>query len=224
MNTLQERMEIFMRETQLSVTDIATIADVSRSAVSQWKGVKGKASQTIKDVSAAVKLQKKTGFSAEWLAEGKGPMRVAQSVVAAESAGFIAVHSVTLRISGGADGYAIDYVEEAGPAIFVPRAWIESNRYDPAALYAARVINGSMAPRLNQGDIVVFNTADAEPADGVLFAISYDGELVIKRLIRDQEQWWLSSDNPDKAKYPRKACTPRTRILGRALMHQSQNI
>lgn len=224
MNTLQERMAIFMRETQLSITDIAKIAHVSRSAVSQWKGVKGKASQTIKDVSAAVNLQKKTGFSAEWLASGTGPMRVAQHVVAPESAGFLAIHSVTLRISGGADGYAIDYVEEEGPAIFVSRAWIESNHYDPSTLRAARVINGSMAPRLNNGDVVVFNTADVEPADGILFAISYDGELVIKRLIRDQGQWWLSSDNPDKARYPRKACTSSTRILGRALMHQSQHI
>ena len=41
------------------------------------------------------------------------------------------------------------------------------------------------------GDTVVINTAQAEPKDGAVFAVNYEGQLVIKRLVRDAGQWWL---------------------------------
>jgi phage repressor protein C with HTH and peptisase S24 domain len=63
-----------------------------------------------------------------------------------------------------------------------------------------------MEPGLYDGDTVVVNTEQVTPKDGVVFAVNYEGELVIKRLMRDAGQWWLRSDNADQRRYPRKTC------------------
>jgi phage repressor protein C with HTH and peptisase S24 domain len=60
--------------------------------------------------------------------------------------------------------------------------------------------------------------------DGEVFAANYDGELVVKRLVRDAGEWWLSSDNRDERRYPRKRCDEHTFILGRIVHKQSERI
>ena len=104
------------------------------------------------------------------------------------------------------------------------REWYERNGYQPDKLLAVRVSNGSMEPGLYDGDTVVVNTADTTPADGVVFAVNYEGELVIKRLVRDSGQWWLASDNPDQRRYPRKVCDEHAFLLGRIVHKQSEKI
>lgn len=48
--------------------------------------------------------------------------------------------------------------------------------------------------------------------------------VVIKRLIRDGGQWWLSSDNPDQRRYPRKVCDEHAYLLGEIVHKQSERI
>ena len=82
-----------------------------------------------------------------------------------------------------------------------------------------------MEPTLFDDDVVVVNTEDTEPKDGEVFAINYEGEPVIKRLVRDASTWWLSSDNPDQRRYPRKECMdPHCIIVGRVVHRQSERI
>jgi AcrR family transcriptional regulator len=77
MSTLQERMEVFQRETKMTIGEIAAEAKVTSSAVSQWFGRGNKLVKSIRDIRAAIYLERKTGFSALWLAQGEGPERVA---------------------------------------------------------------------------------------------------------------------------------------------------
>lgn len=75
-----------MTATGWSVGQIASIADVTSSAVSQWVGNgKGKQSKSIGNIAAAMKLEKESGFSALWLAQGKGP-KLADKAASAEPA------------------------------------------------------------------------------------------------------------------------------------------
>lgn len=67
-STLQERIAEIMSATGLSVGDIAGIADVSSSAVTQWKDGPTKSLKT----APATKLAAKTGYSAMWIATGEG--------------------------------------------------------------------------------------------------------------------------------------------------------
>ncbi len=49
--------------------------------------------------------------------------------------------------------------------------------------------------------------------------------MLIKRLVRDSGTWWLSSDNPDQRKYPRKECAGEVCILVGKIVHkQSERI
>lgn len=73
MTSLQDRMVELMTATGWKVGDIARIAGVTSAAVSQWVGNgKGKQSKSIGNVDAALRLQKASGFSWLWLAQGKG--------------------------------------------------------------------------------------------------------------------------------------------------------
>lgn len=77
--TLQERMVELMTATGWTVGEIARIAGVTSAAVSQWVGNgKGKQSKSIGNMTAALKLEKASGFSWLWLAQGKGSKLVAE--------------------------------------------------------------------------------------------------------------------------------------------------
>lgn len=54
--------------------------------------------------------------------------------------------------------------------------------------------------------------------------MNYEGELVIKRLVRGAGQWWLASDNPDQRRYPRKVCGEDVFCIGRIVHKQSERI
>lgn len=69
MTTLQERIAKLMAETGKTVGDLAAIAGVSSSAVTQWKDGPTKSLKT----APAVKLSTATGFNAMWIATGTGP-------------------------------------------------------------------------------------------------------------------------------------------------------
>jgi phage repressor protein C with HTH and peptisase S24 domain len=98
----------------------------------------------------------------------------------------------------------------------------------------ARIIyasGNSMAPLIQDGCVVLINTADTEPKDGKVYAIcTPEGGLVLKRLIRDYhpglgaQAWIMRSDNPDKTAYPDKLLPPddRTMIVGRAVWNDNR--
>ena len=135
-----------------------------------------------------------------------------------------AIRRVRFKLSAGASGFGIEYLgDEAAPIVF-QRQWYEQRGFAPDKLFAVKVANGSMEPGLFDGDTVVVNTAQSEPRDGVVFAVNYEGELVIKRLVRDAGQWWLCSDNPDQRRYPRKVCHEGTHILGEIVHKQSERL
>ena len=134
------------------------------------------------------------------------------------------VRRVRFKLSAGASGFAVDYPDDDDAPIVFRREWFESRGFDPAKLLAVRVLNGSMEPGIYDGDTVVINTADTTPKDGAVFAANYEGELVVKRLVRDAGQWWLASDHPDQRRYPRKVCDERVFLLGRIVHKQSEHI
>ena len=71
MTTLQDRIATLMAETGKTVGELADIAGVSSSAVTQWKDGPTKSLKT----APATKLASATGFSAMWIATGAGAMK-----------------------------------------------------------------------------------------------------------------------------------------------------
>lgn len=135
-----------------------------------------------------------------------------------------AIPRVQFKLAAGVSGFGVDYlVEDAAPIVF-RKDWYDGRGLDPVKLYALRVSGQSMEPGLWDGDTVVVNSADTQPSDGDVFALNYEGELVIKRMLRDEGSWWMVSDNPDQRRYPRKRCHEDTFVLGRIVHKQSERI
>lgn len=137
---------------------------------------------------------------------------------------FPSIKRVLFKLSAGASGFAVEYLQDDDAPIVFRREWFTSRGFQPSKLFAARVANGSMQPGLHPGDTVVVNTADTTPKDSEVFAINYEGELVIKRLVRDEGRWWLVSDNPDQRRYPRKVVGDGVFLLGRIVHKQSEHV
>ena len=135
-----------------------------------------------------------------------------------------AIRRVRFALSAGAHGYAVEYEQEPTAPIVFKRQWYERNGYRPEKLFAVRVMNGSMEPGLYDGDVVVVNTEATTPKEGCVFAVNYEGEMVIKRLVRDAGSWWLCSDNPDQRRYPRKVCDEHCILIGQIVHKQSERI
>ena len=175
------------------------------------------------------------GVSPDWLATGEGSMRAGD--IGAQPGGpaptpidlegnpdYPAVRRVKFKLSAGVSGFGVDYLVDDDAPIVFRREWFTGNGYRPEALFAVKVANGSMEPGLYDGDTVVVNTAQTTPRDGAVFAVNYEGELVIKRLVRDAGQWWLCSDNPDQRRYPRKLADEHCAIIGEIVHKQSERI
>lgn len=205
----------------LSQLTLALKAGVTQGTISQLENNPSQGSKHLPAIARALDV------SVDWLESGTGAMeRPKKAVIHPEETDqFIPIRKVDFRISAGIAGFAVDYLDdqEGGP-LFFQRSWYEARGFDPNKLYAIKVRGASMEPTLSDGDVVVINTADATPTDGDAFAANYEGELVIKRMIRDSGDWWLCSDNTDGRRFPRKRCDENTFILGRIVHRQSERI
>ena len=139
--------------------------------------------------------------------------------------GLVRIRRVQLRLQAGVHGYSIDADESDGSPLFFRADWLKLRGYKPDHLVAIKVMGQSMEPTLYPDDMVVVNTTDTEPKDGKVFAINYEGEAVIKRMVRDAGSWWLASDNPDQRRFPRKECADGACIIvGQVIHRQSEQI
>ena len=134
------------------------------------------------------------------------------------------IRRALFKLSAGVSGYEIEYENGESEPIFMARRWFEQNHYKPEKLIALKVNGRSMEPKMYDGDLAIVNTESTTPKDGVVFAVNYEGEMVIKRMKRDSGQWLLASDNPDKARFGDKVCTEACYLLGEVVYLQTETI
>lgn len=221
METLAKRLKSARKKSSLTQEQLAASAGVAQSDISKLERGDSLATTNI------VKLAKALGCAPEWLDTGEGEMSGssgATMINLENNADFPAVRKVRFKLSAGASGFAVEYQDEEGPPIVFGRKWLERKRLRADKLFAVNISNGSMEPGLNHGDTVVVNTESTQPKDGIVFAINYEGEMVIKRIVRDSGEWWLGSDNADQRRYPRKLCDEHCIIIGEIVHKQSETI
>lgn len=138
---------------------------------------------------------------------------------------YVEIKKVKLKLSAGLTGFTTELAEDDGRAISFRRDWLNKKGYSPDKLIAIDVKGDSMEPTMSDGDTVVINTADRTPRNGIAYAINYEGEDVVKRMLRDFGRWFLSSDNPDQRRYHRQECSAGTCIIiGKVVLLQRENI
>lgn len=216
--TIAERLTQSREAKGLTQEALARAAGVSQGTIGNIESGLRENPRELLAIAAAV------GVSPQWLKSGQGPKNPPGEISIDDNPDLPSIRRVKFKLSAGASGFGVEYLDDDDEPIVFRRAWFESRGLNPGKLFAVRISNGSMQPGLWEDDTVVVNTADTTPKDGEVFAANYEGELVIKRLVRDEGRWWLKSDNPDQGRYPRKACDEHVVLLGAIVHKQSERI
>jgi len=135
------------------------------------------------------------------------------------------IMKVKLRVQAGITGFQVEPEHYEGETHGVPTNWIQREGLNKGSLISIVVRGDSMEPSLYDGDTVVVNTADRKMVSGAVYVINYEGEAVVKRMLRDAGQWWLASDNPDQRKYHRQMCKgAECIVIGKVIRKESTHI
>lgn len=229
--SIGKRVREARTDAKMSQAQLARKVGIRQPTLSDLERGESHRSANLASMAAAL------GVNALWLETGRGPKRggdkdkamlrnrVREVSDEEEEETVSRIRRVTLRLSAGIIGFAVDSDSEDDNPIYFRKDWLLQRGYKPENLLAIRVKGTSMEPGLYEGDTVVINTADTAPKDGDVYAVNYEGEAVIKRLVRDAGAWWLSSDNPDQRRFPRKQCDGDTCLLiGKVIHKQSERI
>lgn len=137
----------------------------------------------------------------------------------------VQIMKVRLKVQAGITGFQVEPEHYDGETQGVPRKWIIREGLSQDALLSIVVRGESMEPALYDGDVIVVNTRDTKLVDGAVYVVNYEGEAVVKRMVRDAGQWWLASDNADQRKYHRKHCKgAECIVIGRVVRKESTHI
>lgn len=159
------------------------------------------------------------------------PAKVVRALVAAEDGAaandpdYVALPLKRVKIRAGVAGFSLDQTGNGtAGAVYVPRAWLAKRGINPEVAFASHVGGMSMWPRVQEGDVVVVNPGDTERRNGIVYAFNHDGEFVLKRLKKQLNRWYLTSDNPDKTQFPPVHADEGTFMIGRAVLLQAEEI
>lgn len=230
-NTYGERLAAALRSSGKSRLALSDAVGVSVQAIGSVVNGYTKAMTAENNAKAAAFL----GCDPNWLATGKGSMAAAMEPVATygESAPsedeFALVPQLDISAACG-DGKFVEHVVVKGGLAFKKSSLRDFGVPEGAArvIYAS---GGSMEPTIQDGCVVLLNTADTEPRDGRVYAICQpDGSIVLKRLVWDyspalgSQGWIMRSDNHNKTLHPDKTLPPdsRTMIVGRAVWNDNR--
>lgn len=224
MNTWHERLKYALSKRDKTPAELARATNNKPPSVAGWLSGETKMMGGDNATLTCAFL----GINQTWLFFGKGLSGLEDEVtppdliVLDESADYIGIKRVEFKISAGISGFEVEFLNGERAPILFRKDWYERNKFKPEKLFAIDVRGHSMEYTLEEGDLVVINTEDTKLEDGKLYAANYEGELVIKRLMRDSGNWWLSSDNPDKRKYANKLCNEGCSIIGRIVVIQKE--
>ena len=215
----------------LNKTTFAKVIGVSNPTITDWEkdsdlgGIKEIAGPNLTKICEALDV------TPGWLLYGKEaavtPLAGVRLVYEADKddPAFVHIPLVRLRLQAGMTGFQAEPDRRDDGELGMRKSWLRRNNFDPQHLVAIQVKGDSMEPALYEDDVVVINTADKKPVDGIAFAVNYEGEAVVKRLSRDAGDWWLTSDNVDQRKYHRKICRgDACIIIGRVVHKESDRI
>lgn len=156
---------------------------------------------------------------------GQGTVSKRVVVPEGDDPGLSRIPKVKLRLAEGTKSFEAEPEDHDGQTTTVPTSWIDRKALRRDQLLAVLVSDESMEPTLFAGDVAVINLDDTGLVDGVVYAMNYEGRLIIRRLERDAGEWWLKSDNLDQRKHGRKVFRPETCIvIGRVVRKESERL
>jgi len=136
-----------------------------------------------------------------WLLSGTGKKHVAAS---SSDGDWANIQGVRQSAALG-DGAAPDEYAETHKLKFRADS-LRRKKLTPEKLAVIYGKGESMHPTISDGDAILVDISDKTPKDGKLFVITYDGDLIAKRLMELDGTWYAKSDNDADPKWrkPRK--------------------
>ena len=192
-----------------SVVTLATAVGVSDNAIYKWLSGRGQPS-----VANLVALARAARVSVEWLATGEEISHSGQAVArAAEHGDFIFMPRSRIRFSSGREG--IMRSEQVVDSVAFRADWIKRVlRADPRDLILIEVTGDSMAPTVEDSDLILADLAEPRFRQDGIYLLRHDGGLTVKRIQRRPDgKILVRSDNP---KYE-SMVVPSVKIIGRVV-------
>lgn len=206
--SLANRITERLADLKMSQRELADRIGISQAAIHKLASGKTESSRKLVEIADALNC------SPEWLQKGinapdnDNPVEFSQ----------IPVLNVELSARVGS------YIEEENIIDWVPIAqdWIYDNHLAKKDLAIITVSGDSMIPRLQDGDMLLINTADRRATSGNIYAIEVEGELRVKRLMKRMDgSWAISSDNKSDPAYQDEIIShhnlEQLRVIGRAV-------
>jgi len=175
-----------------SVVALATAVGVSDNAIYKWLSGRGQPS-----VANLVALARAGRVSIEWLATGDEPAQGAQAITRAAAHGdFIFMPRNRIRFSSGRDGTIRS--EQVVDSIAFRAAWVKRVlNAEPRDLILIEVVGDSMAPTVEDSDLILANLAEPRFRQDGIYLLRHDSGLAVKRIQRRPDgKLLVRSDNP----------------------------
>ena len=108
----------------------------------------------------------------------------------------IPIRAVKLRLQAGVSGFVAEPDMEIDHGYFqVPKEVIDQLGLNPEDLIVTSVKGRSMEPMMFEDDKVLVDTSKRRPKDNECFAVNWNGEPIVKCLIKKSDHWCLYSFN-----------------------------
>lgn len=211
-------------ELDLSKAELARRVGVTRATVSMWESGQ---IESLKDDNL-LQLADLLNVSPRWLNSGRGPKRAPQGGTpsyqvrepdAPASYTFVARVQGAM-LSAGAGRVTWEH-EEIDSSHAFRRDWMKRKGLSVRDCRIVGVQGDSMAPYLQNGDVVLVNMGDRAIKSGEVYAIAVDDELRVKRLVKRADGGLeVRSDNPSP-QYPLEVIDAekidRLNVIGRVV-------
>lgn len=110
----------------------------------------------------------------------------------------IPIRAVKLRLQAGVNGFVAEPDLDVDHGYFqVPTYVIEKLQLNPANLIIMGVAGRSMEPMYFEDDKVLVDVSKTTPKNNECFAVNWNGESIVKCLIKKGREWALYSFNRD---------------------------
>lgn len=219
---LGKQVKFYREKKGMSLTDLAELVSDATGLNVEPATIRAIEERDSKSSKYATHIAKIFGLTVEQLQdEDRDYLENPPDSSMPSYADYAPIPIISAKASCGS-GYINDNVELLGN-FAMPRQMLKKMGVSPSNAEIIFAYSWSMFPTIRNGSHVLINKADKIPQEGKIFVICLNGELVLKRLFKQNEKWLLRSDNPDKNEFPDKSLIEEefTNIYGRVVWYDN---
>lgn len=187
MGAFGKRVKTRREELRMSQGDLAKASGIRQPTISNIETGRNQGSKYAVELAAALRV------TPRWLTSGAGQKELKQAEEPSTRLIFIDRHR-DVRIGAG---QGVEVIEGDIDRIAFREDWLRAKGWNPKALRAASAEGRSMEPRIQHGDLLLFNTQEREVKSGGVYVFKEQNTLRVKRLFKRYDgALRILSDNP----------------------------